>query len=111
MTKANAYIKLVEWSEEDQCYIGSIPGFLGPCCHGDDEEQVYHELRIILDEWLKIHEDEGLPLPPATADRKYSGRFVLRIDPELHKVLVIKAIAEGKSLNQYCQAVLKQALC
>jgi hypothetical protein len=34
MTKGSAYIKLVEWSEEDQCFVGSIPGFLGPCCHG-----------------------------------------------------------------------------
>jgi predicted HicB family RNase H-like nuclease len=110
MTKGNAYIKLVEWSEEDQCFVGSIPGFLGPCCHGDDEEQVYHQLCIILDEWLEIHETEDLPLPPSTANRKYSGRFVLRIDPELHKVLTIKALQEGKSLNQYCQVVLRQAL-
>ena len=37
MKVADQYIKLVEWSEEDQCYVGSSPGFIGPCCHGKDE--------------------------------------------------------------------------
>ncbi len=110
MTNADAYIKLVEGCEEDQCYIGSIPGFLGPCCHGDNEEQVYHELLVILDEWLQIHEDEGIPLPPGTANKGYSGKFVLRIDPELHKALAIMALRAGMSLNQYCQSLLRRSL-
>ena len=38
------FLKIVEWSEEDQCYVGSIPGWIGKCCHGDNEEKVYHEL-------------------------------------------------------------------
>jgi predicted RNase H-like HicB family nuclease len=49
------YIKLVEWSEEDQCYIGSSPGFIGPCCHGNGAAEVYKELCGIVEEWLEIH--------------------------------------------------------
>ena len=40
---SNQYIKLVEWSEEDQCYVGSSPGFIGPCCHDKDEVKVYKQ--------------------------------------------------------------------
>jgi predicted RNase H-like HicB family nuclease len=63
------YIKLVEWSEEDQCYVGQCPGVVGPCCHGDDEAAVYAELCEIVDEWLEILRQDGQPLPPATAGR------------------------------------------
>ncbi len=33
MKKRDHYLKIVEWSEEDQCYVGSIPGWIGKCCH------------------------------------------------------------------------------
>ena len=45
MKERNRYLKIVEWSEEDQCYIGSVPGWIGKCCHGDNEEKVYQKLR------------------------------------------------------------------
>ena len=48
MKKKDKYLKIVEWSDEDNCYIGSIPGFLGPCCHGDNEQEVYKQLCKIL---------------------------------------------------------------
>ncbi len=51
MKERDKYLKLVEWSEEDQCYIGSIPGWIGQCCHGAEEEKVYQELCQIADEW------------------------------------------------------------
>jgi hypothetical protein len=35
------YAKIVEWSDEDQCYVGSAPGLIYGGCHGDDERQVY----------------------------------------------------------------------
>jgi len=60
---ADHYIKLVEWSEEDHCYVGSSPGFIGPCCHGSDETQVYRELCEIVAEWVEIHQAEAIPLP------------------------------------------------
>ncbi len=108
-TKAR-YLKLVEWSEEDQLYIGSIPGWLGACCHGDDEATVFQELSDILDEWLQLYESEGLPVPPATAQKTFSGKFQLRAGSDLHKLLSIRALESGESLNQLCVRVLKDAL-
>ena len=48
------YTKIVEWSDEDNCYVGSVPELCGPCCHGDDKETVYRELCEIVDEWVEI---------------------------------------------------------
>ena len=63
MDRKPDYLKLVRWSDEDECYIGSIPDLCGNCCHGDSEVEVYGELVVIHDEWLKICEAEKKPYP------------------------------------------------
>lgn len=110
MKERDRYLKIVEWSEEDQCYVGSVPGWLGQCCHGANEEQVYHELCQIVDEWIQIVKQEGMPLPTATVGKYYSGKFQLRTGSELHHVLAIKALQAGESLNSFCIQVLEQAV-
>ncbi|MBW2186206.1 MAG: toxin-antitoxin system HicB family antitoxin [Deltaproteobacteria bacterium] len=107
MKERDNYLKLVEWSEDDQCYIGSIPSWLGACCHGDEEEAVYHELCQILDEWIEIYHKDGKKLPAATANKKFSGKFQLRAGSELHQILTIRAMQAGDSLNSYCVKVLR----
>ncbi len=69
MKESTRYIKLVEWSDEDQSFVGQCPGIIGPCCHGDDEAQVYVELCTTVDEWIALMKRDGRPLPPPTAGR------------------------------------------
>ena len=66
MTDSAKYIKIVKWSEDDQCFIGYCPGVIGPCCHGDDEVEVYRELCEIVEEWIEIAGQENETLPPPT---------------------------------------------
>ena len=40
MKESARYVKIVEWSEEDQCYVGSSPGLIYGGCHGDNEREV-----------------------------------------------------------------------
>lgn len=110
MRKTDQFIKLVEWSEEDQCYIGSCPGIIGPCCHGKDEAKVYKELCSIVEEWVQIHEHENIPLPESILKKSFSGKFVVRVGKELHKALAIKALKSGESLNNLCTSLLKSSL-
>ncbi len=108
--RGTGILKLVEWSEEDGCFVGSAPPIIGPCCHGDDEAKVYAELCGIVSDWMDILESDGKALPEAASDRrKYSGRFVLRVDPAVHRRLTLKALAEGESLNSYCAKALARA--
>ena len=44
MKKINQYLKIVEWSEEDQWYIGSVTSWIGGCCHSDDEQDAFRQL-------------------------------------------------------------------
>ena len=64
MTESANYIKIVKWSDEDQCFIGFCPGIIGTCCHGDDEVEVYRQLCEIVDEWIEIALQENEALPP-----------------------------------------------
>jgi len=110
MKKKDRYLKIVEWSDEDQCYVGSIPGWIGKCCHGDNEVEVYHQLGQILEEWIEIYEEDKIPLPPSIVAKKYSGKFQLRIDSDLHKALAIKAMQADQSLNNFCGKILKKTI-
>ena len=107
MKERDRYLKIVEWSEEDGCYIGSVPGWIGKCCHGDDEMKVFQEVCEIVDEWIELYKKENRPLPPKT-NKKYSGKFVLRTGPELHQALTVRALHEGESLNKFVVKALKR---
>jgi predicted RNase H-like HicB family nuclease len=69
------YIKIVEWSDEDQCFVGQCPGVVGPCCHGDDEAGVYAELCGIVGEWIETLKRDGKPLPPATSGQNIARKI------------------------------------
>jgi predicted RNase H-like HicB family nuclease len=69
------YVKIVEWSDEDQCYVGSAPGLLYGGCHGDDERAVFEELSQIVEEAIALYVLEGRPLPPATSGRDYANKM------------------------------------
>ena len=109
MKTSDRFLKIVEWSNEDGCYVGSVPGWIGPCCHGENEAEVYKELCAVVDEWIEIYEKEGRPLPPPTA-RSYSGKFVLRTGPDLHQALSVRALLEGESLNTYVVRALRKSV-
>ena len=109
MKERDKYLKIVEWSEEDKCYVGAVPGWIGKCCHGLDEMKVYQELCSIVDEWIEVYKKDGRPLPPPT-NKKYSGKFVLRTGSDLHQALAIRAMNDGESLNNFVVKTLKKAV-
>lgn len=104
--RSDEYLKIVEWSDEDQCYIGTCPGLMYGGVHGDSEIQVYNELCEVVDEWIAQSEEDGMPLPEPTSGKNYSGKFVLRVGEDVHKALSIRALQKGESLNTYCKKIL-----
>ena len=75
MKDSARYAKIVEWSEEDQRYVGSCPGLLYGGCHGDDEVKVFEELCQIVEEVLEIYRADGRPLPPTTSGRDLANKM------------------------------------
>lgn len=74
MKDSARYAKIVEWSEEDQCYVGSSPGLIYGGCHGDDEKAVFAELCSIVEEAIALYRAEGRPLPPPTSGRDFANK-------------------------------------
>lgn len=69
MKDSARYAKIVQWSEEDEIYIGTIPGLIYGGCHGDDEALVFAELCEIAEEIVELFRVDGKPLPPPTIGR------------------------------------------
>jgi predicted RNase H-like HicB family nuclease len=75
MKDSARYVKIVEWSEEDQCYVGSSPGLIYGGCHGDDEKAVFAELCRIVEEAIELYKQDGTPLPPPTSGRDFANKM------------------------------------
>jgi predicted RNase H-like HicB family nuclease len=75
MKESARYVKIVEWSEEDGCYVGSSPSLLYGGCHGDDEQQVFEQLCQVVDETIELYRQDGKPLPPPTSGRDFANKM------------------------------------
>lgn len=80
MKESAKYAKIVEWSEEDQCYVGSTPGLVFGGCHGADEKKVFEELCSIVEEANALYRADGKPLPPPTSGRDYANKMCRSFD-------------------------------
>ncbi|MEY3895561.1 MAG: hypothetical protein RLZZ214_1080 [Verrucomicrobiota bacterium] len=63
---ARNYPLNVRWSDEDQVFIGSIPGLVGECCHADTPEEVIPQLKDIAEDLVGflMEKERSLPAPP-----------------------------------------------
>ena len=75
MKDSARYAKIVEWSEEDQCYVGSSPGLIYGGCHGDDEKAVFDDLCSIVEEAIALYRADGRPLPPPTSGKDFANKM------------------------------------
>ena len=76
MKESARYVKIVEWSEEDQCFVGSCPGLLYGGCHGDHELEVFEQLCAAVDEAIDLYRQDGKPLPPSTSGRDFATKML-----------------------------------
>ena len=106
---ASHYVKTVEWSEEDGCFVGKSPELFFGGVHGDNEVDTYRQLCEAVEDVLasRLHHNDRLSHPALA--QKYSGRFVLRLPADLHKALAVRAFREGVSLNDLCLRAIQMS--
>ncbi len=63
MKKGDRYFEWVEWSQEDQAYLGRCPDVI-TVKHGDDPVTLFADLCEVVEEDLEDLEAHGRPLPP-----------------------------------------------
>ncbi len=100
------YSYRVRWSVEDEAYIATAVEWPDLAAHGDTPEEALREIRSAVEGAIEFTLEDGEKLPPPLADKKYSGKFVIRVSEDLHRDLAILAAAEGVSLNHMVTELL-----
>ncbi|MCL2529794.1 MAG: type II toxin-antitoxin system HicB family antitoxin [Coriobacteriia bacterium] len=94
----------VEFSAADRCFFGRILGIRSLVTYeGTDVDSIEREFQASVDEYLDLCEQEGI-----SPDKEYSGLFQVRVSPEIHRELAIKAEASGKKLNTIAAEALEK---
>ena len=71
MNEEARYVKLVEWSDKDGCFIGSCPELFYGGCHGDNEREVFDELCQIVGETIELYRQDSKTLPSPLSGREF----------------------------------------
>jgi predicted RNase H-like HicB family nuclease len=71
MSKGDKYVKIVEWSDEDNCFIGSCPELFYGGCHGPDAKSVFAELCEIVEDTIQLYEQDEKPFPDPMSGRDF----------------------------------------
>ncbi len=61
--ESDLYKKIVYWSDEDNCFIGTCPELMYGGVHGEDPVEVFKELIEAVEEVIEIFKEDGKPLP------------------------------------------------
>jgi len=100
------YAARVEYSEEDQCFVGHIAGIrdlIG--FHGESVAELRAAFEEAVDDYLATCEKLG-----RQPNHPYSGQFRLRLQPELHARAAMVAETQGKSLNAWVAGIIERSL-
>lgn len=105
MMKYRGYVARIEYDEEDRIFAGRLAGIDDIVVfHGstvDELETAFHES---VDHYLEVSDRTGRPV-----QKPYSGKLMLRINPEIHAAVATASQVQGKSINQWAAEVLDRA--
>ena len=99
------YAARIEYSDEDGCFVGNIAGIRDIVgFHAESVNELRAAFEEAVDDYLETCGQAGI-----SPQRPYSGKVMLRIPPELHAEIAMRAEARGKSLNQWAAETLAHA--
>jgi predicted HicB family RNase H-like nuclease len=100
MLKNDHYTYRVTWSEEDGEYVGLCAEFPSLSWLASELETALQGIRQVVADVVADLRANAEPVPEPLAMKKYSGRFLVRVPPELHRRLALEAAESGVSLNR-----------
>ena len=100
------YLYRVTWSEDDQEYVGLCAEFPSVSWLSSTPEAALRGIRKVVADVVTDLKSGGEPIPEPIDSKKYSGKFMLRVPPELHRQLAREAAEAGVSLNRLASSKL-----
>ena len=104
--KNDHYTYRVTWSEDDKEYVGLCAEFPSLSWLASSQEAALRGIRAVVAGAVADMRKTKEPIPEPLAGKRYSGRFMVRIPPDVHRNLTLKAAEEGISLNRLASAKL-----
>jgi predicted HicB family RNase H-like nuclease len=102
------YTYRVTWSEDDSEYVGLCIEFPSLSWLSETPESALIGIRKVVGEVVLDLEKNGEEIPQPLASKNYSGKFMVRVPPEIHRTLAIQAAEAGVSLNRMASAKLSR---
>ena len=106
--KNDRYTYRVTWSEDDNEYVGLCAEFSSLSWLAQTPETALKGIRKLVADVVKDMQKNGETVPEPIASRHYSGKFMVRVPPEVHRNLAIKAAESGVSLNRLVSSKLSR---
>ena len=106
--KNDRYTYRVTWSEEDNEHVGLCAEFPSLSWLAPTPEAALKGIRKIVAEVVADLQANSEPVPTPLATKPYSGKFMVRVPPEIHRRLALEAAEAGVSLNRIASAKLSQ---
>ncbi len=106
--KNDRYTYRVMWSDEDKEHLGLCAEFPGLSWLARTPEAALRGIRKVVAEVVKDMEENHEPLPEPISSKQFSGKFVVRVPPEVHRKLALQAAEAGVSLNRLVSSKLAQ---
>ena len=106
MVNHKHYTYRVTWSEEDGEHVGLCAEFPSLSYLAETPAKALQNMMKLVKETVEDMAANGEPVPSPLAEKEYSGKFMIRIPPEQHKNLAMKAAEMGISLNRYVSSIL-----
>lgn len=100
MNVADRYTYRVTWSPEDDSYVATVAELPSLSWLDDDQREALNGIVKLVHDVVDDLETEGEPVPAPLAERVFSGKFMVRIPPEVHRELVVEAAEQQVSLNR-----------
>ncbi len=108
MLENDRYTYRVTWSEDDQEHVGLCAEFPSLSWLAPTPEAALSGIRQLISDVATDMLASGEPVPEPISVRHYTGKFVVRIPPEVHRRLVLEAAEAGVSLNRVVSAKLSR---
>lgn len=106
--KSDRYTYRITWSDDDNEYIGLCVEFPSLSWLADSPGEALDGIRKVVADVLQEIRSTGEPPPQPLSNKKFSGKFLVRIPPGVHRRLAIQAAEEGISLNRLISAKLSR---
>ena len=106
--KNDRYTYRVTWSEDDHEYVGLCAEFPSLSWLSKTPETALKGVRKLDAEVVADMESNDESIPEPIACRQYGGKFMVRVPPDVHRNLAIRAAESGVSLNRVVSSKLSK---